>query len=509
MPKKITANAREELVAALRDRYQRATRREKALILNEFVAVSGYHRKHAIRVLSGAEEHSEPRVRSSRPRLYDEAVRQALTTLWEASDRVCGKRLKPLLPTLVPALERHGHLKLDSAIRERVLAASAATIDRLLGVARASTRAGIRKGAKPAVRQQIAVRTFADWKDPLPGNMEIDLVAHCGDTVAGSFVHTLVLTDVATGWTECVPLVVRESTLVVDAIERLRPALPFQLLGLDSDNGSEFVNELLVKYCAERGIELTRSRPYRKNDQAWVEQKNGAVVRRLVGYHRLEGIAGAEALSRLYSASRLFVNFFQPSFKLASKTRIGARVRKHYHPPQTPSARLLAASSISGHVKERLSEVALKLDPLRLLDQIRTMQQHVVAVAAGEKLHLPPRRDDQLASFLASLSTAWRAGEVRPTHCPKQRPERHWRTRTDPFETVWPLVAEWLDAEPEQTALQLLERLHAVEPQKYDEKLLRTLQRRVKEWRAAAARRLIFGAPTMLGVSGEANAERS
>jgi hypothetical protein len=267
------------------------------------------------------------------------------------------------------------------------------------------------------------------------------------------------------------------------------------------------VNELLVNYCAERGIELTRSRPYRKNDQAWVEQKNGAVVRRLVGYHRLEGIAGAEALSRLYSASRLFVNFFQPSFKLASKTRIGARVRKHYHPPQTPSARLLAASSISGHVKDRLSEVALKLDPLRLLDQIRTMQQHVVAVAAGEKLHLPPRRDDQLASFLASLSTAWRAGEVRPTHRPKQRPERHWRTRTDPFETAWPIVAEWLEAEPEQTALQLLQRLHSVEPQKYDEKLLRTLQRRVKEWRSAAALCLIFGAPRMLGASDEANAE--
>lgn len=212
-------------------------------------------------------------------------------------------------------------------------------------------------------------------------------------------------------------------------------------------------------------------------------------------------------MSRLYSASRLFVSFFQPSFKLASKTRIGARVRKYYHPPQTPSARLLAANSISRQVKDRLSEVALQLDPLRLLDQIRTMQQHVVAAAAGERLHLPPRRDDQLAAFLASLSTAWRAGEVRPTHRPKEKPERHWRTRKDPFETSWPLVTEWLEAEPEQTALQLLDRLQSAEPEKYDDRLLRTLQRRLKEWRADAARRLVFGSSTVLATAADANAE--
>ncbi len=420
-------------------------------------------------------------------------MRQALTTLWEASDRLCGKRLRPLLPALVDALERHGHLMLDDSLRKRLLAASPATIDRLLHAARATTSAERRARGKPALRRSVPVRTFADWNDPPPGNMEIDLVAHCGGTVAGSFVHTLVLTDIATGWTECLPLVVREATLVVDGIERVRSRLPFQLLGLDSDNGSEFINESMVHYCTSRGIEFTRSRPYRKNDQAWVEQKNGAVVRRLVGYHRLQGIAGAEALSRLYAASRLFVNFFQPSFKLASKTRIGARVRKHYHAPQTPCARLLACDSVSEHAKHRLQEIAQQLDPLRLLDEIRAMQHHVVALAAGEKLHLPPRRDDELAGFLASLTTAWRAGETRPTHAPKQRPERYWRTRKDPFESVWGMICEWLEVEPEQTALQLLERLQHAAPGDYPDALLRTLQRRLKEWRTAAARRLVFG----------------
>src|SRR6266540_5049038 len=200
---------------------------------------------------------------------------------------------------------------------------AASTIDRVLSSPRASA-GGRRARAKtvPGIRRSIPVRTFADWNEPAPGFLEVDLVAHSGESMGGSFAHTLVLTDISTGWTECVALLVREASLVVDALERLREAMPFPLRGVDTDNGSEFVNDALLAYCANRGIEFTRSRPYRKNDQAWVEQKNGSIVRRLVGYGRLEGIAAGEALSRMYSASRLFVNFFQPSFKLAEKKRI-------------------------------------------------------------------------------------------------------------------------------------------------------------------------------------------
>lgn len=208
----MTAPARRELVEALRQRYAAATREGKARILAEFVAVSGYHRKHAVRILNDREQTREPALRRGRPRLYDEAARQALIVLWEASDRICGKRLHALLPVLLPALERHGHLRLEGSVREKLLSMGAATIDRLLRTTRATATPSRRRFA-PRLRQLVPVRTFADWTEPLPGSMEIDLVAHCGGSMAGSFVHTLVLTDLSSGWTECVPLVVREGTL--------------------------------------------------------------------------------------------------------------------------------------------------------------------------------------------------------------------------------------------------------------------------------------------------------
>ena len=181
-----------------------------------------------------------------------------------------------------------------------------------------------REPRHPAVRRRVPVRTFADWHDPEPGFLEVDLVVHCGESMAGSFASTLVLTDIASGWIECIALLVREGSLIVDALERLRVTLPFPLRGIDTDNGSEFINEVLITFCADHGIEFTRSRPYRKNDQAWVEQKNGSVVRRLVGYGRLEGIAAGEALSRLYSASRL-IRELLPALVQARRQGTGRR----------------------------------------------------------------------------------------------------------------------------------------------------------------------------------------
>ncbi len=331
------------------------------------------------------------------------------------------------------------------------------------------------------------------------GFLEIDLVAHSGESMAGSFVHTLVLTDIASEWTECVALPFREAAVVVATVTRLRPLLPFKLLGLDTDNGSEFLNETMLAYCREAGFEFTRSRPYRKNDQAWVEQKNGAVVRRLVGYQRLEGTDAVEGLNRLYAASRLFVNFFQPSFKLASKTRIGARVTKRYHPPATPCARLLASDAIPEQTKERLRTVLPTLDPLRLLDEVRTMQRHVAALAGGEAPRIVPTGDASLERLLQGLATAWLNGEVRPTHQPRPKPPREWRTREDPFAHVWPRVREWLEAEPDRTARDMLVRLEAENPGRFSEGQLRTLQRRVKEWRRSAVQRLVFPGPDLQG----------
>lgn len=266
----------------------------------------------------------------------------------------------------------------------------------------------------------------------------------------------------------------------------------FTLRGVDTDNGSEFLNEVVVEYCRNNTIEFTRSRPYRKNDQAWVEQKNGSVVRRLVGYRRLEGLAAVGILTRLYEAARLFVNFFQPSFKLASKTRVGARVKKQYHAPATPCARLLASDAIPEAMKVKLREVAASLDPLQLLDQIRTMQSHLATLAAGEVPNINAPGYAELEGFLKSLKTAWHAGEVRPTHRVPSKKPRDWRTRLDPFETSWPLVRTWLEAEPSCTAKELFRRLQAEVPGQFPDKLLRTLQRRVREWRTVEARRLIL-----------------
>ena len=222
-------------------------------------------------------------------------------------------------------MERHGHLQLAPEVRD-ALAGDERGDDRP-GAARGQGASGSGEHAaarspSAAVRRSVPVRTFSDWDDPPPGFVEADLVAHSGPTANGSFVQTLVLTDIATGWTECAPLLVREQRLLTEVLSEVRKLLPFPLLGFDTDNDSVFMNETVRDYCQAAGIAFTRCRPYRKNDQAWVEQKNGAVVRRMVGYRRFEGLEAAAALARLYAAMRLFVNFFQPSFKLAGE---GAR----------------------------------------------------------------------------------------------------------------------------------------------------------------------------------------
>ncbi len=221
MHTKMTHTARAELANAIRRRYRSATGKEKHKILDEFIATTGYHEKSAIRVLNGEPATKRPQTRN-RPSLYDEAARVALIVLWEASDRVCSKRLKALLPIMLPALERHGHLKPDATIRSKILAMSAATIDRLLRVPRTATRSKRARRVVPEPRRRVPLRTFADWNEPLPGSMEMDTVAHCGEVNRGSYINSLVLTDVASGWTEAAPLVVRESTLVVETLDRIR-----------------------------------------------------------------------------------------------------------------------------------------------------------------------------------------------------------------------------------------------------------------------------------------------
>jgi len=290
MRQKMSLQSRKELLDRLAGRYRTSTWKEKGRILDEFVSGSGYHRKQATALLNGRRRKTRP-ARRSPSRRYDDGVRTALIRVWKAANRICSKRLIPYLPDFLAALERFGHLTVPTDVRKRLLTMSRATADRLLyderhpeGRSISTTRRG------NLLKHKIAVRTFADWNEVVPGFMEADLVAHCGDRAEGAFLNTLVLTDIATGWTECIALLRRSEADVSGAIHALRQCLPFPVLGLDTDNGGEFINYDLLRYCEREKITFTRSRTYRKNDQAHVEEKNGSVVRRLVGYDRYEGM---------------------------------------------------------------------------------------------------------------------------------------------------------------------------------------------------------------------------
>lgn len=509
MHTKISKQTRRELLEALHERYRNSAKIDKAKILDEFVALAGCHRKHAVRLLTRAGPliHDAP---NPRRRIYTEAVREALIILWEAADRICGKRLRAILPGLIAAMERHGHLTLDPTVRQLLLATSPATIDRLLTPIRGT--AGRRKKRKPATKssRQIPIRTFADWNEPAPGFLEVDFVAHGGDSMQGTFLWSLVATDVCSGWTEAVALVAREQSLVVEGLEVIRRQLPVPICGIDTDNDSAFINEVLRDYCQQQKIEFTRSRAYQKNDQAWIEQKNGSVVRRFVGDQRLSGLVAGQCLARLYGMIRSYVNYFQPSFKLRSKTREGAKVKKQYHQPATPCDRLLAHPAVATGVKEALRAELAALDPLELLHQIRDGQSTLAALSSNDLSHGPEH--ESLEEFLAKLPGLWRAGEVRPTHRDASSSPRRWRTRKDPFETVWAEILLWLQHDPEATAQSLLKRLQRDYPGQFPDGQLRTLQRRIREWRHAMARTLVHAClegegaterPIIVGAEGE------
>jgi hypothetical protein len=371
-----------------------------------------------------------------------------------------------------------------------LLSVSAATIDRLLAPIRSQARSRKKRRSKKKASKAVAIRTFADWNDPLPGFLEIDFVVHCGGAMAGTYIHSLVATDVCSGWTEAVPLLVREQSLVVEGLEFLRRQFPIPIVGIDSDNDSAFINDTLVSYCKRERIEFTRSRPYHKNDQAWIEQKNGAVIRKFAGHERFSGVVAGQVLAKLYQTTRLYVNYFQPSFKLLEKYREGSKVKKSYLPPATPCDRLLGHSSTPKEVKDSLIAQRSELDPVDLLHRIRTTQAALAAMSGSDGGKGPG--NETLEQFLAQLPHLWESGEARPTHRQTTAEPRHWRTRKDPFETVWPEVLSWLQKEPETTAKALFGRLQQTYPGQFERGQLRTLQRRIREWRQVMARTLVF-----------------
>lgn len=499
--------AKRELLAQTAPRYHEAGHKQKSVILDEFVAATGYVRKYAIRLLSRPVVAPRPAITRPRERRYGPEIQAALRVAWEAANCICAKRLVPFLPELVPHLERHGHLKLADQLRDQLLAISPATADRLLTPIRRdpSLRGISTTKAGKLLKHQVPVRTFTDWDDAKPGFFEVDLVAHCGGSAEGTYLYTLVLTDVATGWTECLPLLNRGQHAVFRAMDLARQLLPLPLAGIDTDNGSEFLNNELLAYREREQITFTRGRAYKKNDQCFVEQKNGAIVRHFIGYDRYEGERAYRQLTEVYRALRLYINFFQPSMKLKEKTREGSHVQRRYDAAQTPFQRLAAGEVLTGAQHTRLTSLFEELDPVRLLRQLDRLQDALWQLAV-----FPTASTPALASTLAPLTFQGAAcgvgGKVQEAsalpsaaegNAParqkrkyrRSKPEkgpRTYRTRPDPFADVIVGVEQRLATQPELTAKQVFEELQTNYPGRFPDVQLRTLQRRVAEWRAKA-----------------------
>lgn len=368
----------------LTERYRRASKKEKGEILDVMSSVAGYSRDHAARLLRSGPPKKKKRQGRIRPRTYDRDVLFALRKVWATLDGICGKRLAAAMPAALEAMTRHGELMVSSEVRSKLLSISSATIDRMLAPDRARLSLKGRAGTKPGslLRSQIPVRTFSDWNDARPGFVEIDLVGHEGGNPSGEFCQTLDVTDVASGWTETRAVKNKAQVHVFAALRDIRSQLPFPLLGIDSDNGSEFLNAHLVRYCTEHKITFTRARIWRKNDSCYVEQKNWSVVRRNVGYARFETEEELELLNELYEVLREHTNFFMPSAKLVSKTRDGARVRKSYDVPATPYARLLASPGVTEAAKTRLDQRYERLNPVALKRKITQLQRQLYELSA-------------------------------------------------------------------------------------------------------------------------------
>lgn len=352
-------------LAQLRKRYAQAAKKNKRAILDEFVATSGYHRKHASALLRGKRQWRNPQqpIRRARRDYYTAEDQHAFFGLVDLFDDIGSKRLRVALNNELANLRHNGHLQVSDQCYQHLCQVSASTMDRWRRAAHRPRRKP-RGGTKPGtlLKHQIPIRTFADWNDQQPGFCEIDLVQHDGGINKGDFAHTLNLTDVSTGWTEAAASPNKAQVHVFAALQKIRARLPFPLLGLDSDNGAEFINDELWRYCGQAQITFTRARVGRKNDNAFIEEKNWSTIRRSVGYARYDTPKQVAQLNAFYDVQRVYFNHFIPVRKLIKTERRGQRVTKIYDAPKTPYQRVLESSTVSEQVKAQLRREHAKLD---------------------------------------------------------------------------------------------------------------------------------------------------
>lgn len=367
----MSSRSKREYLEAIHRRYKAGTRKQKKLILDEYCAACGYHRKHAIRLLKKFRRFSKPKhKKKGRASVYQtEGIVTPLKRIWLAANLPCSKRLKAVLPLWLPGYaQQYGALTEEAT--KTILAISPSSIDRLLKPVRVKYKGRGKSTTKPGtlLRKQIPIKTN-QWDESRPGFLEADTVAHCGTSMAGMFAFTIDCVDIATGWTEQRAVWGKGETAVVEQIKDIEVSLPFLLQGFDSDNGSEFLNHHLLKYLSDRKqpVQFTRSRAYHKDDNAHIEQKNWTHVRQWLGYHRFDNPEIVPLLNKLYKSEwRLFHNFFCPSVKLIEKQRIASKTIKRYDKPKTPYQRIRESLDITDETKKKLADLIEALNPFVL-----------------------------------------------------------------------------------------------------------------------------------------------
>ena len=527
MTKKLSLSVKKMLLNKIKDKYKKAKKKDKSFIIDDVVELTNYKRKYAIHQLNNIKETTNKKKREGNNKKYTEEIKEALVKVWYASNRICSKRLAGFLPEMVQIMHDKNHLNLEDKNKKLLATISASSIDRLLKTERAlkKRRGKSSTNSVSLLQHKIAVKTFNSEEEKLPGKFEVDLVAHCGTTTDGSFLNTLVMTDFYSQWTEFFPLITKNANEVIAALKEAQTTIPFSILGIDTDNGSEFINNALYDFCQKQDIEFTRSRPYKKNDQAHVEEKNGSIIRKVTGYNRFEGFAAEQSLYNLYEKLRLYINYFQPSLKLKSRTRNGGKVIKIYDEAKTPYRRLIN-SNISEKIKNKLGMEYDSLDPVNLLSQVQELQKEFmkhawekekkiqenydkkiqeikndckeikeviaeenIQLLKDEAVNLKNINDDNPKKPLKSIKNNFKNIKLESYKFTrklrkKSSREKDGLIKNDIFKDVWneDVVIE-LNNNNGIAATEILNKLICKYPEKFHVNHIRTFQRRVAQWR--------------------------